>query len=223
MSQGTKKQTSGRKRAFIAGGSVLGIAALATAAAFTDWALLDLNGSGGFGGKENAYNIVVSAGQESSVDTVNTWVEANPDAETVAPIVGAEALIPGGDPLYVNLPVLNESVSMKSTLSFVLENTTVEDPANAAENAAYAELMRFEVAQVDDASTLPGSWVTVSPVSFGADGKTPTVTLSNLDPEAGSVIVLKVSLVEGANQEATNAANGGTTSVQARFDGSSID
>lgn len=219
----TSTKKSGRKRAIITGGVLLGAGALITAAAFTDFALLDINGEGGFGGSENAYNITVSTGQEPKVAEVTNWVEANPDAESVAPIDGADSLFPGGDPLYVNLPVMNASQTMKSTLDITLELTTAvdADPAQQLKNEAYAGLMRFQVAQVDDATGVPGSWVTVSDLSFGPNGKTATVNLADLDASAGSIVVLRVALDEGANQGETNAANGGTAAVQARFDGAS--
>lgn len=228
MVETTNTKKSGRKRAIITGGVLLGAGALVTAAAFTDFALLDLNGDGGFGGVENAYNIQVSTGQENTVPDVSTWVEANPNSEAVAPIEGADALIPGGAPIYVNLPVLNDSASMASSLDLVLHNVTatVETPEGAAidiaaANEAYAKLIRFQVAQVDDASTVPTDWVTPTGLAFDTNGAVPSVALSDLDPSAGSIIVVKVWLEEGQTQAETNLANGGTVQVQARFDGES--
>lgn len=213
------KKKNGKKRAIITAGALLGAGALISAAAFTDFALLNLNGEGGFGGADNAYNLVVSNAQEAKVSEVGTWVEANPEAEDVAPIEGADSLVPGGAPLYVNLPVKNDSKSMGSTLAISFENIT-DDASESAEqiakNVAYAGLISFEVAEVDDASDLTAAvWQPVSGFDTAED-------LSNLAKQAGKVIVVKVSLDEGSTQEETNAANGGGVEVQARFDGSSI-
>ncbi|WP_129660156.1 hypothetical protein [Rothia halotolerans] len=219
---GGRPKRTGRKRAIVASGSLLGIAALVTGAALTDYGLLNFNGSGGFGGEDNAYNLQFSTGQEATVASVQNWVEANPDAETVAPISGADSLVPGGAPVYINLPVLNASATFKSSLDLGFENITpgTDDAGQAARNAAYADLLRVDVAQVDDASTTPTDWKATD-VGFGGEAKTPGVGLEDLDPEAGSVVVARVYLVDGATQDATNAANGGTVNVQARFDGSS--
>jgi hypothetical protein len=219
---GGKRKRTGRKRAIVASGSLLGIAALVTGAALTDYGLLDFNGSGGFGGEGNAYNLKFSTGQEATVASVQNWVEANPEAETVAPISGADSLVPGGAPVYINLPVLNDSATFTSSLDLGFENITpgTEDAGQAARNAAYANLLRVDVAQVDDASAVPTDWRATN-VGFGGEAKTPGVGLHDLAPEDGSVVVARVYLVDGATQDETNAANGGTVNVQARFDGSS--
>lgn len=218
----TKK--SGRKRAVLAAGALLGIGGLLTAAYFTDYGLLNLNGgTGGFGGGDNSYNLQFSAGQEENVASVATWLEANPDAEDVAPIPGAEALSPGGDAVYVNLPVLNQSATLDSTLSLTLENTTPvdADATQAAKNAAYAKLISISIAFVDDASTVPTTWA-VENLAFDATGKTRPYSAANLAATEGKIAVVKIQLLDGATQAETNAANGGQVTIQARFDGHSL-
>ncbi|MDC7804106.1 hypothetical protein PP359_09270 [Sphingomonas sp. BLCC-B65] len=113
----------GRKRAFLALGALLGVGALATSAYFTDSALLDLNGGGGFGSTDNKYNIQVSTGMENTVSDVKTWVEAFPNSAAITDIPGASNLLPGGS-VVVKIPVLNESKNWKSTLKLSLKNTT---------------------------------------------------------------------------------------------------
>ncbi|WP_309132054.1 hypothetical protein [Brevibacterium sp.] len=206
----------GKRRLLIGAGSLLGIGALVTAAAFTDYALLDF-GAKGFGGDQNAYNIQVSTGQEATVASVKQWVEANPNAEPLE-IAGADALSPGGEALQVNIPVLNASERLDSTLSLTLENTTA-NPSKA--DSAYANLLRFEYAAVPDASSAPGHWKQIPTGSFSSAGSTSTVDLGDLKPKSGEVVVLRISLADGADQAATNAANGGGAAVQARIDGSS--
>lgn len=222
---GTSERRSGRKRAVVAAGALLGVAALATGAAFTDFGLLNINGGGadgGLGGADNRYNIQVSAGQENTVDSVAAWIEANPDAADVAPVAGADSLVPGGAPIYVKLPVRNDSPTFSSKLSLAFEDVTgaAATPEQEARNKAYAGLLRVDIAEVDDASAEPAAW-TASKLDI-KDGHTAAADLHQLDPKAGKVVVAKVYLLDGADQAATNAANGGTVKLQARFDGSSI-
>lgn len=213
------EQKKGRKRLVIAAGALIGIGALATSAAFTDFGLINLGGAGGFGGEENAYNLQVSAGQEATVDAVANWVEANPDAEDVAPITGADSLVPGGEAVTVNLPVKNASKSFSSTLALDIEDTTPEntDAAVQAKNDAYASLLRIDIAETDNAASVPTDWV-----ATGLTADEASAELGDLDPEAGTVAVVRVYLLDGATQDETNAANGGTVNLQAKFSGSSI-
>ena len=210
---------TGKKRLIIAGGALIGVGALATVAAFTDFGLLNLGGAGGFGGPDNAYNIQVSAGQENTVADVANWIEANPDAVDVVPIDGADALVPGGSPVDVNIPVLNASTSFGSTLEVAIEDTTPvdDDTAQEARNSSYANLVRISIAQVADASTAPTSWVIEDATISEAN-----TALNDLAAEAGIVTVVRVELAEGATQADTNAANGGMVNLQARFDGTSV-
>lgn len=213
----------GRRRAFLALGAVFGAGALATSAYFTDTALLDLNGGGGFGSTDNAYNIQVSTGMENKVSDVKSWVEAFPDSAAIADIPGANNLLPGGS-VVVKIPVLNESKNWKSTLKLSLKNTTpaASTPDQVARNEAYMKLLSVDVAETADASTAPTTWtktgVTV-PAETGS--KSAAVDLSTLDAKAGTVLYLKLTLKEGATQTATDAANGGAVALQAVIDGTS--
>ncbi|MEJ6490024.1 hypothetical protein PQI23_09840 [Leucobacter sp. USCH14] len=212
-------RSTGKKRLIIAGGALIGVGALATVAAFTDFGLLNLGGDGGFGGPDNAYNIQVSAGQEDTVAGVANWIEANPEAVDVVPIEGADALVPGGAPVDVNIPVLNASPTFGSTLEVAIEDTTPADAdtTQEARNTSYASLVRISIAQVADASTAPTTWVIEDATISEAN-----TALNDLDAEAGIVTVVRVGLAEGATQEETNAANGGMVNLQARFDGTSV-
>ncbi|WGD37213.1 hypothetical protein [Lysinibacter sp. HNR] len=219
----TKKRT-GRKRTVIAAGALLGVAALATTAAFTDQAFLNLGGSNGFGGIENSYSIAVSQNQETTVDSVETWIRPGTTATAAdIDVSGSDALSPGGDPLYVNIPVLNQSVSFRSTLAlqFTDQTADAEDQAQADRDAAYAGLFRVDIAQVDSASTAPTEWVATG-LSLDDSGAISSTALGNLEPEAGKVIVLRIYLANGATQALTNAANGGGVKLQAHFTGTSM-
>ncbi|MDP5228621.1 MULTISPECIES: hypothetical protein [Arthrobacter] len=214
---------TGRKRAIITGAALLGFGALATSAAFTDFALLDLNGAGGFGGDANKYNIQVATQQVDHVSDVQDaqWLEANPDAETLT-IAGADSLIPGGQAIYAKIPVRNASQTMRSSLDLTLENTTQAggDSVADAKNAAYSQKLAVDIAMVDDASDLSAAgWTPIPMDAFAPGGKSGRVSLGNLDATAGKVAVLKIRL---DSAEDDNAANGGKATVQARFDGTAI-
>lgn len=219
----------GRKRALITLGALLGVGALATSAYFTDTALLDLNGSGGFGSVDNKYNIQVSTGMENTVATVKEWVEASPSSAFITAIPGASNLLPGGS-VVVKIPVRNESKNWKSTLKLSLKNTTPAasasekgiTPEQAARNAAYMSLLSVDVAQTADASTAPTTWVTTGLQIPTDTGKSSShVDLSTLEPAAGTVLYLKLTLKEGKTQAETDAANGGAVAIQAVIDGTS--
>ncbi len=217
------EERRGRKRAFLALGALLGVGALATSAYFTDSALLDLNGGGGFGSTDNKYNIQVSTGMENTVSNVKTWVEAFPDSAAIADIPGASNLLPGGS-VVVKIPVLNESKNWKSTLKLSLKNTTptASTPDQVARNAAYMKLLSVDVAETADASTVPTTWAKTGLTIPAETGSSSTaVDLSTLDPKAGTVLYLKLTLKEGATQAATDAANGGAVAIQAVIDGTS--
>lgn len=213
----------GRKRAFLALGALLGVGALATSAYFTDSALLDLNGGGGFGSTDNKYNIQVSTGMENTVSDVKTWVEAFPDSAAIADIPGASNLLPGGS-VVVKIPVLNDSKNWKSTLKLSLKNTTpaASTPDQVARNAAYMKLLSVDVAETADASTAPTTWTTTGLTIPAETGSSSTaVDLSTLNPKAGTVLYVKLALKEGTTQAATDAANGGAVAIQAVIDGTS--
>jgi len=215
----------GRKRALIALGSLFAAGALATSAYFTDIALLDLNGSGGFGSPDNRYNLQVSTGIEDTVAKVAKWVEANPDSAAIANIPGASALIPGNS-IVVKIPVKNDSKNWASTLKLSLKNTTATDSVTAdqqARNSAYLSLITVDVAETDDASTVPKTWtktgLTIPTTTSGSSSE--SVALTHLPAGSGTVLYLKLTLNDKSQQQ-TDAANGGTASIQAVIDGTSV-
>lgn len=224
-----QRRKRSKKRAILATGSLLVAGSLLTAAAMSDWALLDLFGAGGAGGQK--FDIQVSKQQENSLEEVSTWVQANPQAETLE-IPEAEGLVPGGKARYIRIPVKNVTESVDATVKLTLENTTQGN----ATDAAYAGLMRFDYTVVDDAQSLPpalpdsidsvpAGFTQVPQGSFTDTdgGKTTQVNLGRFPADGGHVLVLRVQLQNGADQEATDAANGGRAVVQARLDAESID
>lgn len=225
-----KPRREGKRRLFMGFGIFSLIGALLVAATMLDWAIIDFGDAsggkdnGGIGGpdpgKDTAYNIQVSTGQENTAASVENWVEANPIPESMR-IPGADRLNPGGRAATVNLPVRNDSDKAGSTLTLKLDNTS-EDPNDA--DKAYAKLLRFDYAEVDDASTTPTGWTPLGKGEFDeVTGSTSIANLGDLEPREGRVVVLRVRLVNGPDADATNAANGGGVGLQARFDGASKD
>jgi hypothetical protein len=222
-----KPRREGKRRLFMGFGIFSLIGALLVAASFLDWAILDFgDASGGKtdpgapGGKDSAYNIQVSTGQENTAASVSNWVEANPIPESIR-IPGVNKLSPGGKGATVNLPVRNESQEKQSSLTLKVDNTS-EDPNDA--DKAYAKLLRFDYAEVDNASTTPAEWTPLGSGKFDeATGTTSISNLGDLEPREGRIVVLRVRLVNGPDADSTNAANGGGVGLQARFDGASKD
>lgn len=224
----TRRRKS-KKRAMLATGSLLVAGALFTAASMSDFAILDLFGAGGAGGEK--FDIQVSKQQENKLEEVKTWVQANPQAETLE-IPEAAGLVPGGKARYIRIPVKNVTKGVDANIKLTFQNTT----SGSDTDAAYAGLMRFDYAVVDDASglpaTLPGS-VDSAPTGFTQvpkgsfantnGGTTTQVDLGSFPADGGHVLVVRVQLENGANQAATDAANGGKAVVQARLDASSVD
>ncbi|WP_157993015.1 hypothetical protein [Leucobacter luti] len=108
-----KKKMSGKARAALAVGSLLGVAALATTAAFTDFANINL-GSGGEGiGSSSKFDIAV-------VDTDDTVLQADTEAGVDWVIPGADSFVPGRT-LTTTIPVFNNSKTITGDLSVVVE------------------------------------------------------------------------------------------------------
>ncbi|UBH06425.1 hypothetical protein K8P10_001936 [Leucobacter sp. Psy1] len=224
----TRRRKS-KKRAMLATGSLLVAGALFTAASMSDFAILDLFGAGGAGGEK--FDIQVSKQQENKLEEVKTWVQANPQAETLE-IPDAAGLVPGGKARYIRIPVKNVTESVDANIKLTFQNTT----DGSAADAAYADLMRFDYTIVDDATELPAALPgSVDSVPSGftrvpkgnfantKGGETSQVNLGSFPADGGHVLVVRVQLENGADQDATNAANGGRAVVQARLDASSLD
>jgi hypothetical protein len=160
-----QKKTTGRKRALIAGGSLLGIAALVTAAAFTDSAYLNLgngNGGDGIGGGANAFNVKVVdtaattnlplAKDFSEAKAGDLWQEADkPGADGVTiGIDGADTITPG-DTVSTSIPFLNDSPKLAGGLTFSLADSPkgASSAAPAGETKSLAELLRYTVTVKD--------------------------------------------------------------------------
>lgn len=203
----TAPKTTGRTRLFIAGGSLLAVAALATAAAFTDFANLNL-GSGtddsGIGGN-NRFNIQVVGTDASGTPVPGTWQEAD-TAEGVSIAVPGADLIAPGDTVSVDIPFRNESPALGAAITFGLQDRPgyTSDPAMAA-------ALRYTV-ELDGTAVVTGATqAAVADLDLGeyAAGDAAELTVSITLPDQGSAA-------------ANNALQGAVTYVQAHLDAQSV-
>ncbi len=147
MQKTNEKSVSGRKRLYVAVGSTLAIGALVTAAAFTDYANINLGGAqgGGIGSADNAFVLHVAktgddglpVDREDLENDEDFWVSANTDEGARYTLAGAENLVPG-QTLNVSIPVRNSSdpFSAELVLSFV-------DKAEVTADSTLRDALRF--------------------------------------------------------------------------------
>ncbi|MDD7928343.1 hypothetical protein [Microbacterium thalli] len=200
------ESTRGSKRFLVAGGSLLAVAGMLTAAAFTDFANLNLGGDSGIGGDNTRFNIqVVGTDPETNEPIPGTWQEAN-TAEGVAIAVPGADLITPGDTVSVEIPFRNESPALGADLAF-----TLQDRAGFVSDAEFAQAVRYTIALDGTEIVANATQEAVADLDLGvyAAGEEGVLSVSITLPDQGSV-------------EANNALQGKTTYVQAHFDASSV-
>jgi hypothetical protein len=207
-----------RRKAFIAWGALAGVAALATAAAFTDVARLNI-GADGIGGSDSSYNIQVGA-TDAAGEFVAGWQEADAPAGVPIAISGADAVFPGSDPISVTIPVRNDSATFDSSLNITLEQLA-DDAANGrVTDADYLASLRFDVA-------MPATAVDATPVleqdlTFA---EVAALELNTLDADEESSVTLAIRLLTQEQSGAAyddNSLSGKGAFLQARLDGASV-
>lgn len=205
MTQNTQK--TGRKRVLIAAGSLLGIAALAVAAAFTDFANLNLgNGTdGGIGGGDNTFNIQVVGTDENGVPVPGTWQEADVVEGVDIALLGADTITPG-DTISVDIPVLNDSPKLAADV-----NLSLGDVPGRVSDSDYAEQLRYTI-------TVDGAAV----ISNAKQSAVSNLDLVELTAGADSTVGVAITLLDQGSSEANNALQGKTAHVQAQFTAESV-
>lgn len=203
----TASQTKGRKRLFAAGGSLLAVAALATAAAFTDFANLNL-GSGtddsGIGG-DNRFNIQVVGTDASGNPVAGTWQEANtPEGVNIA-VPGADTITPG-DTISVDIPFRNESPALGADISFSLQ-----DRPGYTSDAAMATALRYTI-EVDGTAV----------ASNATQAQVADLDLGVYDAGDEGELTVTITLPDQGGEAANNALQGQISYVQAHFDAVSV-
>ncbi len=218
MTARTTDDRSRRRKALVAWGSLAGVAALLTTAAFTDVARLNL-GSGGIGGSDASYNIQVGA-TDATGQFVPGWQEADDVAGVPIALTGAEALFPGSAPISIEIPVRNDSATFASSLSIGLTQLADDVAAGRVTDASYLSSLRFGI---EAAGTSRG------PVPVVSDGLTfdqmASLTLNELAPGEETTVTLTVTLLSQAESGAAhtdNSLSGKGAFLQARLDGTSL-
>ena len=199
-------QKSGRKRVLIAAGSLLGVGALAVAAAFTDFANLNLgNGTGGgIGGGDNTFNIMVVGTDADGVPVPGTWQEADtPEGVDIA-LTGADTITPG-DTIFVDIPVLNDSPKLSADLSL-----TLGDVPGKSSDADYASQLRYTI-------TVDGTDVATNATQAAVNA----LSLATLAAADESNVKVAVTLLDQGSAAANNALQGKSAFVQAQFEAES--
>lgn len=199
--------TTGRKRALIAAGSLIGVGALITAAAFTDFANLNLGdgtSDSGIGGN-NQFNIQVVGTDVLGDPVPGTWQEANSLEGVDVNVPGASTLTPG-DSTSIDIPFRNESPTLSAEISF-----TLQDRAGFTSDAGIAAALRYTV-------TIDG----VDVVTNVAQTAVSALDLGLYAAGAQETLVLTISFPDQGTQAANNALQGEVSYVQAHFDGVSV-
>ncbi|KXC06627.1 MULTISPECIES: hypothetical protein [Microbacterium] len=197
----------GTKRLVVAGGSLLAVAGLITAAAFTDYANLNLgNGTDdGIGGENARFNIQVVGTDDAGVPVPGTWQEANtPEGVNIA-VPGADLITPG-DTISVDIPFRNESPALSADIAFSLQ-----DRPGYVSDAQIAEALRYSVlvdgvAIVTDATQAVVADLDLGLYTSGQDG----------------VLTVSITLPDQGSNDANNALQGQISYVQAHFDAASV-
>jgi hypothetical protein len=207
-----------RRKAVLAWGSLAGIAALVTTAAFTDVARLNV-GAQGLGGADSTYNIQVGATDASGQLVPGAWQEADAVEGVPLALTGSDALAPGGPAAAMELPVRNDSRTFASTLDLSVDGLADDAGAGRVTDPSYLASLRFTVSMQPTAG---------DPAVARHQGLTfaqmQTLELNELAPGEESVVALSVTLLpqsESAAPYDDNALNGKGAYLQLRLDGSS--
>lgn len=212
----TTDQRKRRRKGIVAWGVLAGVAALATTAAFTDRAYLNLGGSNGIGGSDSTYNIQVGA-TDAAGNFVEGWQEADDEAGVDILIDGADSLYPGSDPVSIDIPVRNDSTVFGSTLALTLLDRAPSGDPELTSDEDYLEALRFDVRMpaVDGQPAVEQTDLIFEQVQ--------ALELSDLGPDVESVVTVSIRLGTFAEHGLEhNSLMGKGAFVQAIFDGSSI-
>jgi hypothetical protein len=218
MTARTTDDRSRRRKAFVAWGSLAGVAALLTTAAFTDVARLNL-GSGGLGGSDTTYNIQVGA-TDANGQFVAGWQEADDAAGVPIALTGAGSMFPGSTPISIEIPVRNDSPTFASSLSLSLKQLVDDVDAGRVTDADYLSSLRFDVEMPGtsrDPAGVLGQGLTFAQV----DG----MQLSELAADEQGTVTLTIALLPQSESGAAHTDNslaGKGAFLQAQLDGASL-
>lgn len=197
----------GKKRLVIAAGSLLAVGGLITAAAFTDFANLNLgNGTDDSGiGGNNRFNIQVVGTDADGNPVAGTWQEADTAEGVNINVPGADLITPG-DTVTVDIPFRNESPALSADIAF-----SFQDRAGYTSDPAIAAALRYTVLLDGAAIVSDVDQTAVEDLDLGTYVTGEDATLS-----------LSISLPDQGSEAANNALQGQISYVQAHFDATSV-
>jgi len=198
---------NGRKRMYLAAGSVAGIAALVTAAAFTDFANLNLgNGTDDSGvGGNNRFNIQVVGTDAAGNPVAGTWQEAATAEGVNINVPGADLITPG-DTVSVSIPFRNESPVLTADIAFSLQ-----DRPGFTSDATIADALRYTV-------SLDGAPL----VTDATQAAVADLDLGDYPTGDSGELTISITLPDQGSGDANNALQGQVSYVQAHFDAVSV-
>jgi hypothetical protein len=207
-----------RRKGLVAWGTLAGVAALLTTAAFTDNAFLNLGGANGIGGADSTYNIQVGA-TDAEGRFVDGWQEADDPVGVPVHLEGAQSLFPGSDAIGIDIPVRNDSATFTSSLALTLAQLADDEEAGRVTDPSYLSSLRFDV-------TMPAT--SLAPVSTHTGltyQEVRALPLNDLAAQEESVVSLGIRLLSQADSGAAhedNTLSGKGAHLQAVLDGSSV-
>ncbi len=198
----------GKKRLVLAGASILAAAGLMTAAAFTDFANLNLGAAGddaGIGGGDSRFNIqVVGTDELTDLPVPGTWQEANTSEGVTIAIPGANTITPG-DTLTVEIPFRNESPALGASIDFALQ-----DQPGKTSDEFYASQLRYTI-QLGDEVLLEEATMEQANLHLG------TYAANTEDK-----LTVSIHLLDQGDPAKNNALQGKIAYVQAHFGAESV-
>ncbi|MFF1530146.1 hypothetical protein [Cellulomonas sp. NPDC058312] len=207
-----------RRRAALAWGSLAGVAALVTTAAFTDVARLNV-GAQGLGGAASSYNIQVGATDAAGALVPGEWQEADDLAGVPLAFVNADRLAPGDPGAGTEIPVRNDSPTFASTISVSVDALADDAGAGRVTDPDYLASLRFSVAM--GATTADPNIRDLQDLTFD---QVQSLQMNGLAPGEESVIAINVRLLPQSQSGASyddNSLNGKGAHLQLRIDGAS--
>lgn len=207
-----------RRRAALAWGSLAGVAALVTTAAFTDVARLNV-GAQGLGGAASSYNIQVGATDAAGALVPGEWQEADDLAGVPLAFVNADRLAPGGDFAGTEFPVRNDSPTFSSTISVSVDALADDAGAGRVTDPDYLASLAFHVSMGGTAAD-PG-FRHYGPLTFD---QMQSLQMNELAPGEEAPIAISVKLLSQSESGASyddRSLNGKGAHLQLRVDGAS--
>lgn len=207
--------TSPRKKVILSVAALAGVGVLATTAAFTDFANLNLgNGADGSGIGGGAFNIQVVGTDADNLPVPGTWQEADTAQGVDIAVPGADTITPG-DTISVEIPYLNDSATLGADIAVWMN----EVPGKTSD-ATYLGQLRFTVKDATGTAITGASNLTFD--AFNELSEAANLTPTALAAGADSKLTLEIKLESLGDDAANQALNGGTAYVQLHFDATSV-